>query len=85
MGMVEAATFGAGCWAQRFRGLAGMACSTSGEYNCTVHMAPFLRLSGTGEDIIRSALAHELGNAIAEHDDVHGALERTLLEQFWSR
>ncbi|KIJ67970.1 hypothetical protein HYDPIDRAFT_180069 [Hydnomerulius pinastri MD-312] len=73
----EAATFGAGCWAERsLGGRFGMACS----------------ISGAGEHITRAGLARGIGDAIRAAEgskrqddpevDVHDLLTRTLAEQF---
>lgn len=66
----EAAIYGAGCWAQRrVDSLDGIACS----------------VSGTGEEIVRANLARSIGEAYIPTADPHELLQRTLVEQFWSK
>lgn len=69
----EAATFGAGCWAQQSHGeRSGMACS----------------ISGAGEHIMRRGLARVLGEALQSRQsddselDTHHLLLQTLNQQF---
>ncbi|TFK73923.1 N-terminal nucleophile aminohydrolase [Pluteus cervinus] len=65
----QAATFGAGCWAQHTPNKCGMACS----------------VSGAGEEIMRTSLAQQLASAIetaSESGDVHEILKGVMEEKF---
>ncbi|KAI9572214.1 nucleophile aminohydrolase [Boletus coccyginus] len=68
----EAATFGAGCWAEQSQdGQAGMACS----------------ISGAGEHIMRTGLARTIADVLRPREDntevdVHDSLTRTLSTHF---
>lgn len=67
---VQAAVFGAGCWAQNCsHDLDGVACS----------------VSGTGEEVVRSNLARMIGEAYTAALDPHEVLRGILVDQFWSR